>query len=414
MHQFKRWVIFVAAIFLAIAATLVGTDHLYYMAALLLSLPIISYVLGALSLRDLTFAREVPTSGWQGETVAFGIVTRSASRLPRLLLEAEERLPSGLHREEQPVVFNAPPMSATKVEYPVELERRGAYKIEGLRVAAEDPLGIFSFSRTYPADAEILVYPVPQRIPDHAFSGSERFGFRDMPVATTRGSGVDPDGVREYVPGDPLRRMHWKSTARTGRLNVIEFEESRSLNVTMVVDNHQGSDVGAGRQSTLEYLVLAAASLAQQAVQQGASIRLVWGDDPDPADAAGRGTEHLYSVLASLARVAATEPKPLSERLTARVGHLPPGTTLVLLTADTDPGLAAAVANYTISGARAVVYYADPRSFKQNLRSPTVEAQRAFLEELNAVGAQTVLLRRTEDLLLRPEPITDVRQFAEL
>jgi uncharacterized protein (DUF58 family) len=132
---------------------------------------------------------------------------------------------------------------------------------------------------------------------------------------------VDPDGVRQYVPGDPLRRMHWKSTARTGKLNVIEFEESHALNVVMAIDLARDSVVGEGRQSTLEYLVTAAASIAQLAVRQGASVRLVSGDTPDPADFAGRGSEHLFLVLSSLARAEANQPESLGSRLVERVGR---------------------------------------------------------------------------------------------
>src|SRR5438094_6216291 len=132
---------------------------------------------------------------------------------------------------------------------------------------------------------------------DVAVSGSERFGVRDFPIAATRGSGVDPDGVREYIPGDPLRRMHWKSTARTGRLSVIEFEESRSINVVLALDLSRIAHFGEGRQSTLEYLIRAAASIAQSALRQGAGIRLVTSDTPDVADLMGRGYDHLYSVL---------------------------------------------------------------------------------------------------------------------
>src|SRR5205085_6928897 len=103
--------------------------------------------------------------------------------------------------------------------------------------------------------SEFLVFPVPEPIPDIVLSGAERYGFRDLPVAAARGSGVDPDGVREYVPGDPLRRMHWKSTARTGKLSVIEFEESRAVNVVLVIDLFWSAHTGSGKDSTLEYLI---------------------------------------------------------------------------------------------------------------------------------------------------------------
>jgi uncharacterized protein (DUF58 family) len=414
MHQFKRWVIFTAAVFLMIAAALANTPNLYFMAALLLLLPGISYVLGMFSLNDLEFDREIPGSGWEGEQTTFHVIVRSKSRITRLFLQAQDDLPEPLHAQRDgEVYFNAPPNSTIRVPYSVELTKRGAYTIRSITITAMDPLGIYSFSKRYTVESEILVYPSPQRIPDFVLSGAERYGFRDMPIAATRGSGVDPDGVREYIPGDPLRRMHWKSTARTGKLSVIEFEESRAVNVVMVLDLHEGTDIGEGRQSTLEYLVKAAASIAQTAIQQGASVRLVMSDTPDPADFAGRGSEHLYTVLGSLARAEANDAEGFADTFVRRVGILAPGTTMIVLTAGLDRDLPGAIAHYTGAGAQVLVFYADGRTFSPGGRFPSAEAQQIFIEQISGTKAVPVLIRRNDEGLIKPEQIEDVRRFTE-
>jgi uncharacterized protein (DUF58 family) len=407
MNHYKRWVIYTAALFLLISATLVNTPNLYFMAALLLVLPVISYLLGMFALRDLEFDRETPASGWEGEVATFQAVVRSRARLPKLFLQAADALPDALVPVDQEVMFNAAPMSTTKIPYRVELTRRGAYKIEGMHVTALDPLGIYAFRHTYPVVSELLVYPTPQIIPAFALSGAERFGFQDLPIAATKGSGVDPDGVRQYVPGDPLRRMHWKSTARTGKLNVIEFEESHALNVVMALDLSRDSVVGEGRQSTLEYLVTAAASIAQLAIRQGASVRLVSGDSPDPADFAGRGSEHLFLVLSSLARAAADQPGSLGSRLVERVGPILPGTTLIVLTARPDEELPGALAHYTAAGIQSYVFYADPLSFQDLPKPAAEERQRQYMSSLLGAQAAVLLLRRNDERQIQPEPITD-------
>src|SRR5438046_612422 len=96
MQHYKRWVIYTASFFLILSAALVGGIHLYYMAAILLMLPITSYGLGMLNLRNLDFAREAPPSGWDGDTVEFQLVVRSRSRMARLFLEARDELPEWL------------------------------------------------------------------------------------------------------------------------------------------------------------------------------------------------------------------------------------------------------------------------------------------------------------------------------
>lgn len=412
MGSIKLIAIFTAAVYLIIAATIVNAYQLFYMAALLLALPGVSYLVGRFALRDLEFAREVPGTGWSGETVTFTLTVRSRSRLPRLFLQAHDDLPRFLRlADSAPPHFHAAPGGATHVPYEVQLLKRGAYTIPGLTVSAVDPLGMFTFRTRVPLESEMLVYPMPEEIGDMVLSGAERYGSRDLPIAAARGSGVDPDGVREYVPGDPLRRMHWKSVARTGKLNVIEFEESRALNVVLVLDLHSGTDVGEAAETTIEYLVRAAASIAQLAVRQGASVRLIRSDEPDPAQSPGRGTEHLFLILASLARAEANDSESLSARLVQRVGVLQPGTTLMVLTADADPDLPGALAHYTSGGAQVFVLYADALAFG---RAPhlTRQAQAAFLEGLYAARTAPSVLRRSPDGRLRPETVQNAGYFS--
>lgn len=414
MHQYKRWAIFTAGFFLLISATLVNTPNLYYMGAMLVMLPLISYALGMLSLRDLEFAREAPNSGFEGGTAVFHAKVRSRARLPRMFLQVSELMPHPLEPERaESEFFNVPAGGEIDVPYEVEFSRRGAYTLDHLLVTALDPLGIYSFQKRVQAPAEFVVYPVPQPIPDIVRSGAERYGFRDIQVAAARGHGVDPDGVREYIPGDPLRRMHWKSTARTGRLNVIEFEESRAVNVVMVLDTREGTDVGEGNQSTLEYLVTAAASIAQIVIRQGASARLVTGTEPTAASVAGHGAEQLFAVLDALARVKASEKSKLSSRLFSLVGGLQPGTTLAILTADLDEGLVEVIAVYASAGIQVLVLYADPRSFRAELRHPLRESQHGWFHSLTAIGAQVVLLHRDPNRQLRPEVVSDAGRYSE-
>jgi uncharacterized protein (DUF58 family) len=406
MAQIKRMAIFTAAIFLVIAAALVNAAQLYFMAAILLVLPIVSYLVGLLALRDLEFEREIPASGWAGERATFRLSVRSKSRLPRHSIQARDILPEWLEQdEEEPPFINVAPNTVTRVDYKVHLLKRGFYTIDSMVVTFQDPLGLFFYNKQFKVRSEIMVYPVPEDIRDIILSGAERYGSRELPIAATRGSGLDPDGVRQYIPGDPLRRMHWKSTARTGKLNVIEFEEAKAVNLVIVLDLHQGTNIGKGKDTTLEYLVRMAASLAQNAIRQGASVRLITGDDPDPADFAGRGSEHLFAILASLARAEATDPHPLSSRLLERVGVLLPGTSVAVLTAEADSLLPGTISCITSSGAQTMLFFADPRSFLPGHSQPSERAYNEFMEGLYSAQAIPVVLKKQEESRLIAEQI---------
>ncbi len=408
MQRVKWFAIFISFFFITISGALTGQRQMFFMAGILLMLPAVSYLLGMFALQHLEFSREVPSSGWDGESVEFALIVHSRNRLPRMFLQVRDQLPEWLVPEDpEPTYFNAPPMARTRVPYWVQLNKRGAYKLEYLTITALDPLGIFAFSKRVHAEAEVLVLPVPEPMVNLATSGADRYGFREVYLASARGSGIDPDGVREYIPGDPLRRMHWKSTARTGRLNVIEFEEARALNVVMALDVHRSIQVGRGKASTFEYLVRAAASVAQSAVREGATVKLMAGERL--TEGTGRGSNQLYGILSELARAEPDSDFRLSELLIGRLGALPAGTTLVLLTSGVDARLPDAVSRYTADGRQVVVIYADPSGFARTGHSPRREDVRDLLEGLLASSAVPYIIRQNEANQIRPETVEDVR-----
>ncbi|HSV75000.1 MAG TPA: DUF58 domain-containing protein [Chthonomonadales bacterium] len=412
MTNVKRATIVTAAVFLLLAGSVVNGQQLFYMAALLLALPAVSYAVGLFALRDIEFERETPESAWEGETVTFRLTVRSRSRLTRLYLQATDSLPEWLdHARGEPVLFNAPAMSEVTVEYPVYLGKRGAYVLDSLEITASDPLGMFSVVRRVPSRAEIVVYPFPEPVPEFVYNGADRFGVEEVLVTRARGSGIDPDGVREYQPGDPLNRVHWKSTARTGALNVIEFMEPHSLSVCLVLDLEQGTDVGRGKDTTLEYLVRAAASVAQEAVRMGATSRLVAGSYTT-ALAPGRGTEQLFRILGGLARARATDPRPLHDVLLELLGSLRPLGSLVVFTAKADPRIAETLSHVAARHASIGVVYADPRSFAPESRLTTEDERRRFLDALAAVRAQIVVVQRRDTGSAVASALRDARVHA--
>ncbi|MGC8668697.1 MAG: DUF58 domain-containing protein [Chthonomonadales bacterium] len=404
MQPYKRWVVFTASFFLVISAALTNMPQLYFMAAVLLALPLVSYLVGMSALTNVEVWREVPASAWDGETVSFAVAARNRGRLPRLYLEVRDHLPQWLEPADavRPVL-SVPAGASVRASYRVTANKRGSYRLEWMTVTASDPLGIFAFSRKFRAQSEFLVFPRPQPIMELLLSGAERYGFRDLPIAATRGSGIDPDGVREYIPGDPLRRMHWKSTARTGRLNVIEFEEARAMNVVLALDTCRHAHVGIGKHSTLEYLVQTAASLAQQALRQSASIRLITGGSQGRDTGSGRGMDHFYAILAELARVEADGDEPLSTRLPARMGRLLPGTTVIALTTGFDQELPAVLQRLVHNGVQVVVAYADGSSFKGGHKGAAPQDVEGFVGRLCAADAVPFLVKDTDDCVLRPE-----------
>lgn len=410
--QYHKWIFLgFGALCLLVVASLLNAEHLYYMSAILLTLPVISYGLGWYALSGLTFHREMPSDAWAGEEGELCYVIENPSPFARFFLSVHESLPDWIvsTREETPL-FNAAAKDTTRVYRPVTFRRRGVYQATDFEVTAMDPLGVFAFTRRVRSTGEMVVYPTPGPPVRLPVLGAERYGWQDATSAMLRGSSVEPDGVRAYAIGDSLRHIHWRQTARTGNLTVIEFDETLSQHLVLVLDLMRGTDLGKETQTTLEYAVRLTANLAQQAVQQGAEVRLLLPPIPAlegyPTTLTGRGQEHLHLLLDVLARVEAESAMHLPELL-RQTGALSAGTRMIVLTSQAETALPEALAHYTATGVDVSVVYLDPSRFDTGRRRST--DREAFFTELLAVGVHPLVMGANAEQDLRIEAISNDR-----
>ncbi|MCS6776436.1 MAG: DUF58 domain-containing protein [Chloroherpetonaceae bacterium] len=418
--QSSKWVtLMFGALCLVLVAAAVNAQHLYYMAAILLVLPGVSYALGWFALRGLEFRRELPATAWQGEQGEIVYVVHNRSQVSRYFLSVHASLPPWIEPlEPEAPLFNVGAGETTRIPVAVRFERRGVYRVKGFEATAMDPLGVFAFTRKIPCEGELVVYPTPEPMRTMSMTGEGRYGWQEMMTTLNRGHGVDFHGVREYTPGDSLRRIHWRQTARTGKMSVIEFEEPEAVSVAIVLDLQRGTEVGEGKETTLEYSVRFAASLAYLAITQGASVQLITSTDAsrDPttesvlraAALPGRGQTHLFTLLDALARVQAESLLPAAELALQALHAVPRGTTVVVLTARADHRLAETLGQYTLNGASVVAVYVDPDSFNDRSTPARHHSPAEFLTALLAAGVHPFLLSRHPEGQLIPEAVQDV------
>ncbi|HLJ54556.1 MAG TPA: DUF58 domain-containing protein [Chthonomonadaceae bacterium] len=424
MQVYKWATLGAGMIFILVVAAYLNAQHLYYMAAILLTLPAVSYAAGWYAMRGLAFTRELPEAGWAGEEGALVYVAENRTRMPRFFLSVNEPLPEWVEPlDSEPPLFNVDGASGplpedvgvARVRHRVRYQKRGAYALRDFEVVAIDPLGVFAFTGRVPGDGEIVVYPQPEALSAFTLSGADGYGWQEFTAAALRGASVDPDGVREYAQGDPLRHIHWRQTARTGKLAVIEFEEPRTVNLVIALDLERGRNMGEGANTTLEKAVSLAASLAKQAIQAGASLRLVLPEDAATNDSArasfaaaavsDRGQEHLLAILDALARAEAESSQSISRLVTESVGVLLPGTTLAIITSNADTALADAIIRYTSAQTRVGVVFVDPAAFVQKSSRSDAAAADAFFTEILSVRAHPFLLHHASEDEQTPETL---------
>jgi len=336
----KATTLLAAAGFLLLAAVLMNVDQLYFMAASVIAVALVARLAVWASLRSLRCERRLVDRVFEEDWVPVSLTLSNPSRLPKFFLALEENLSPWL--EAEGAKFFLPVLWAgQKVElgYRCRARKRGKLKVGPLRVSASDPVGLLSREMTLAETSDALIYPRPIEIPPHDLEGAVSFGGGMAERMARSGEGLDFHGVREYQPGDELRRIHWKATAHHQRLAVIEFQQSYTADMAIALDLLRGTEVGEGKETTLEYAVKIGASLARRALDNGACVTLgSYGTDGSRSAVCCR-EEEFYRALELLAAAEADGEVALYSFVQTMKPLLSPGTALVLITADPDPRL---------------------------------------------------------------------------
>jgi uncharacterized protein (DUF58 family) len=244
----------------------------------------------------------------------------------------------------------------------VPCRRRGVFSVGPIRVTTGDPFGLFRFSRSYGESHSLLVYPLPEELPS----------FR-VPPAQLPGEGtqrqrthyVTPNAaaVRDYHPGDSYNRIHWRTTARLGRLMVKTFELDPTSDVMLLLDLHGDVQAGAGDEGTEECAARIAASLANHFLQDNRMVGLLaYGREKALLEPA-RGPKQYERVLEALALARAEGEVPLSRILQEEERRFGRHTTLIVVTPSADEDWVASLQALVQRGTRAAVVLLEARSF---------------------------------------------------
>jgi uncharacterized protein (DUF58 family) len=417
----------VSTAFILIVATLLNIGELYSMAGMLAALPLGCYFVGKRQNGGLSVERRLDDVAVPGRPLPVSLELKNNDPWPKRHLLIQDTLPRWLERDPhyaRPLLSSLAPSATEPITYYLRPEKRGCYQVGPLEVTTSDPLGIFHFHQELPGTQELLVYPRTVDLPWVFPPGGSPFGTSSLHTAEMRGEGSEFFAIREYQPGDPLRRVHWRSSARMGRLAVIEYEHDVSVDLTLVLDARRGSEVGEGADTTLEMAVTAAASLAQMVLERGNSCRLVIPGVPVPRQGGGRGVDTLYEILEALARVNAEQTETAAEAVAMVLPEMERNATLTLVTAVWDEATGQAVTAAVDAGMAVMVVYVDPESFRVSASPAVVTIDRtrpsstpsAALGEgpakegltstrrpfFNAQHAETV---RTQILALRARPV---------
>jgi uncharacterized protein (DUF58 family) len=272
-------------------------------------------------------------------------------------------------------------------------QRRGAYRLGPTRLRSGDPFGIYTVEIAYPASTPVFVMPpvLPLPLVDVAPGGRVGEG-RPQPRALERT--VSASTVRPYVSGDPLRSIHWPTSARQDALYVRLPENTPAGDWWIYLDLNRAVQIGEGAQSTEEHAILLAASLAHRGLAQGHGVGLVTHGETLArlTPRAGEGQR-----LALMRALALAQPGSLSlgDLLARARPSLRELASLIVITPDVSGPWIEALLPLVWRGAVPTVFLIDPATYG------SAPAPRAALATLARLQIRHFLI--TRPMLDRPE-----------
>ena len=220
----------------------------------------------------LSVSRQVePDRVGRGEPAGVTLTVRNSARLRAANLVAHDRCGSAT----VPVpVLRLRPGRDTTVDYPVPTTRRGVVRVGPLRVSRRDPFGLVTAARSHGGTGTVWVHP---RI--HPLTAVPAGAMRSLDgrVDSVPQGTITFDSLREYVVGDELRRVHWRTSARIGELMVREQLDTSLPQLVVLLDNRAPAhpDRAGGEAPTFEAACEAAASIVTAAVREDVDVTLL-------------------------------------------------------------------------------------------------------------------------------------------
>ncbi|HEY3913579.1 MAG TPA: DUF58 domain-containing protein [Verrucomicrobiae bacterium] len=364
-HRFGRrltpagWMVLVGTITAAALGADTNVSWSYETFALLGCIVLVSTFCTPFGRPDVSLERTMPKFGSVGETLNYQIVVRNKDSQPQRALTLIEELPDprpsfkefaetpepGEHRRNwidrtygyyrwrwllarniraqipEHRVPDLPPNGECAITAQLTPLRRGVLRLTGTTVACPDPFGLFRSLRTEALAHSILVLPKRYPMPAFELPGLMKYQLGGVSMASSVGESEEFVALREYRPGDPLRRMHWKSFAKLGKPIVKEHQEEFFVRHALILDTFAGPAGG----ELFEEAVSIAASLAFTIQNQDSLLDLMFAGPHAYCFTAGRGVGHIEQIFEVLASVQASKENhfaALEHLVTTHAGEL--------------------------------------------------------------------------------------------
>lgn len=239
------WIYIGATLLVALAALNTGNNLLFLILACLIAVILMSGILSSISLAGVELRIELPEHIFAGQTVRAMVELHNEKlMLPSFGLRVEPAVTKAgaAATLDKPVYFPyLPRQERMKQSVPVTFLRRGLHVQDSFLIVTRFPFGFLQKTRRVSLKSEALVYPTVEKSAELA---DMLPGIEGSIESQSKGRGQDLHALREYLPTDSARHVHWKASARTGSLMVREFAREDDCRILLVLDPYSGNTSG--------------------------------------------------------------------------------------------------------------------------------------------------------------------------
>jgi uncharacterized protein (DUF58 family) len=376
------------AVFLLLALLLVPTlitGHELFVRTLyvLTALIALSFGWSWLNINWLTASRALRSGRAQvGGLVQERLLIRNEGRLPKLWVGLHDRSEVPGYRADR-AIGGLPGRGERSWVVLAECKRRGKFTFGPVTLLSSDPLGLFRWERDLPLYSTLVVYPATVDLP-HFKAPVGRLSGGDALQRQTQQVTTNVSGVRDYLPGDSLNRIHWLSTARRGRLISKEFELDPQADIWLFVDMQESIQGGSYADElvfnsldgppvtakafelpscTEEYVVTIAASLAKHLLSRRRALGMISYGQRREVVQVDRGERQLVRVMESLAVLKAAGQVTFAEVIAGEASQLWGGSTAIMITSSTESAWVSAARDLKRKGIDVVAIHVEPSTF---------------------------------------------------
>lgn len=374
----------------------------------LIGLLAVAWIWSWTSLRGIVVSRDTKADRAQvGQPFVERVRVQNQSRLSKLWVEVIDHSELPGHQVSRVVNLGAHDSNRWRVE--TTCARRGQFRIGPLVLRSGDPFGLFPRYHVIPETRELIVYPATVDLTSFALPVGELPGGsrvqRRTPFVTPNAA-----GVRDYFPGDAFNRIAWRATARKGQLMVKEFELDPTADLWIAVDmqadvhagatggsvvpNFQGEDVPLSfwLDSTEEYAVTIAASLARHFLNQNRNVGLIINTNQHVVIPADRGGRQMLKILEQLAVSKADGTTSFGEVLLAEGGLFNQNSTVIAVTPSTQDDWVQTMIQLVSQNIQSVSVLIEPSTFGSSDSSLMV------VSDLASMNIPTYLVKYGDDI----------------